>query len=507
MNDDETVTSSPDIEEAEVGGEQEENFAAMLRESSMGQRLHPGQKVRARVVSVSGDLVYIDIGGKSEGAVDVAEFMDEKGATGVREGDEIEAFFVTVENGLMKLTTLVGGYSAVTLNSIRDAFDAGIAVNGEVKREIRGGFEVSVGGVRCFCPFSQIDLRGGREEGAYPGGTFPFKVLEFEEEGKKIVLSRRALLEEERRAKVGKLRETLAVGMDVTGEVRAIQNFGAFVDLGGVDGLIPASEISWDRSVNLRDVLTVGQTITSKIISLDWDNNRLTLSLKATLPDPWMAAAEKYAPDSRVSGLIVRLAPFGAFVKLEPGIEGLIHISNLGAGRRIKHPREVVEEGQWAEVYVLSVDRQNRKMSLSMQPKAEPAKIVLPAVGEVLDGTVEKVMPYGIFLKINSGLTGLIPNTEMGTPSGADHRRMFPPGTGMQVAVIDVDTAAGKVRLSRRAVIEKAAQDEFQEYRESVKNSVGSSGRLGSLGDILRAKLEEKKRTGNPKGTEQDYLA
>lgn len=496
MNNEKTENSRTDAGGVKVKEEQEENFGAMLDRSSMGERLYPGQKVRAKVVSISGDLVYIDLGGKSEGAVDLAEFIDDKGVTSVREGDEITAFFVTVHDGSMKLTTLVGGYSAVTLNSIRDAYEAEIPVNGEVKREIKGGFEVSVGGVRCFCPFSQIDLKGGREGGVYLGRTFPFKVLEYGEEGKTIVLSRRALLEQEKQAKVGKLRESLAVGMEVTAEVKSILKFGAFVDLGGIDGLIPVSEISWDRSVNPGDVLSMGQNITAKIISLDWEKNRLTLSLKAMQPDPWVTAAEKYPVDSRVSGSIVRLSPFGAFVRLEPGIEGLIHISNLGAGRRINHPKEVVDSGQLVEVYVLSVDQQNRKISLSMQPKVEPVKIVLPAVGEVLDGTVEKVMPYGIFLKINDGITGLIPNQEMGTPSGTDHRRMFPPGTEMRVAVIDVDTENNKVRLSRKAMIEKAAQDEFEQYRESAKKPTGSSGSFGSLGDILRAKLAEKKERG-----------
>jgi small subunit ribosomal protein S1 len=496
MSDENTEKNSPDTDGTEVKGEQEENFASMLERSSVSERLYPGQKVRAKVVSVSGDLVYIDLGGKSEGAVDLAEFIDKAGVTSVREGDEIEAFFVTVQDGLMKLTTLVGGYSAVTLNSIMDAYEAGIPVNGEVRREIKGGFEVSVGGVRCFCPFSHIDLKGGREGGVYLGLTFPFKVLEYGDEGKTIVLSRRVLLEQEKQAKVEKLRESLAVGMDVTAEVKSIQKFGAFVDLGGIDGLVPVSEISWDRSVNPGDVLSVGQNITAKIISLDWGNNRLTLSMKALQPDPWASAAEKYPAGSRVSGSIVRLSPFGAFVRLEPGIDGLIHISNLGAGRRINHPREVVQAGQWVEVYVLSVDQENRKISLSMQPKVEPAEIVLPAVGEILDGTVERVMPYGIFLKLNNGITGLIPNQEMGTPSGTDHRGMFPPGTEMQVAVIDVDTSNNRVRLSRKAIIEKAAQDEFNQYKESAKNSAESRGSFGSLGDVLRAKLEEKKNQG-----------
>ena len=496
MSDENIEDNSPDTGNAEVKGVQAENFAAMLDKSSMGERLHPGQKVRAKVVSVSRDFVYIDLGGKSEGALDLAEFIDKDGVANVRAGDEVEAFFVTVQDGLMKLTTLARGYSAASLNSVMDAYEAGVPVNGEVKREIKGGFEISVGGVRCFCPFSQIDLKGERKIGAYIGRTFLFKVLEYGEEGKKIVLSRMVLLEQEKQAKVEKLKESLAVGMDVTAEVKSIQKFGAFVDLGGIDGLIPVSEISWDRSVNPGDALSLGQDITARIISIDWVNNRLALSLKAMQPDPWASAAEKYAIDSRVSGSVVRLSPFGTFVRLEPGIEGLIHISNLGAGRRINHPKEIVEAGQWVEVYVLSVDQQNRRISLSMRPKVEPSTIVLPTVGEILDGTVEKVMPYGIFLKMNNGITGLIPNAEMGTPSGTDHRRMFPPGAVMQVAVIDVDTANSKVRLSRKAVQEKTAQAEFNQYKESVKNSAESSGSLGSLGDILKAKLEEKKNQG-----------
>ena len=493
MLDENIENNPPDTENTDLKGEQEENFAAMLDQYCMGKRLYPGQKVRAKVVSVSGDRVYINLGGKSEGAVDLTEFIDKEGVAGVREGDEIEAFFVTVEDGLMKLTTLTGGYSTLTLNSISDAYEAGAPVNGYVKQEIKGGFEVSVGGVRCFCPFSQIDMKGQHEGDGYLSRTFPFKILEYGEDGKKIVLSRRALLEQEKEAKVGKLKESLAVGMEVTVEVKSIRNFGVFVDIGGVDGLVPVSEISWDRSVNPVDILSLGQNITAKIISLDWDNNRLALSLKAMQPDPWVLAEEKYPVDCRVSGSIVRLTPFGAFVRLEPGIEGLVHISNLGAGRRINHPKEVVETRQLVEVYVLSIDRQNRKISLSMQPKIEPVKIILPSVGEILDGTVEKVMPSGILVKINNGATGLIPNTEMGTPSGTDHKRMFPPGTEMQVAVIDVDAANNRVRLSRKNVLEKAAQDELDQYRESVINSAESLGGLGSLGDLLKARLEDKK--------------
>jgi len=477
--------------------DQGESFAKLLEKNgTQSARLAPGQKVKARVVSISGDLVYIDIGGKSEGVIDLEEFREKDGSVRIEEGEEVEAFFLSVQNGIRKLTTLVNGYSAVELTSIQSAYEAGLPVNGEVKREVKGGFEVLVGGVRCFCPHSQIDMKGGREGGIYLGQTFPFKVLEYEEEGRNIILSRRVLIEKEKQASIDRLKESLKVGAEILGRVSSLQKFGAFVDVGGMEGLVPMSEISWTRVEKLEDMLALGQEVTVKIISLDWDNNRLTLSMKALQPDPWSLAAEKYPVDGRVNGTIVRLAPFGAFVSLEPGIDGLVHISNLGAGRRINHPREVVEVGQRVEVYILSVDAENRKISLSMQPKVEPKKIVLPEVGELIEGVVDRVMPYGIFLKMSGGLNGLIPNTEMGTPAGTDHKHMFPSGTEMQVVVVEVDAASNKVRLSRKAVMEKAAKEEYDQYRTSVTQAEGQSAGLGSLGDILKAKLQEKNLNG-----------
>jgi len=477
--------------------DQGESFAKLLEKNgTQSARLAPGQKVKARVVSISGDLVYIDIGGKSEGVIDLEEFREKDGSVRIEEGEEVEAFFLSVQNGIRKLTTLVNGYSAVELTSIQSAYEAGLPVNGEVKREVKGGFEVLVGGVRCFCPHSQIDMKGGREGGIYLGQTFPFKVLEYEEEGRNIILSRRVLIEKEKQASIDRLKESLKVGAEILGRVSSLQKFGAFVDVGGMEGLVPMSEISWTRVEKLEDMLALGQEVTVKIISLDWDNNRLTLSMKALQPDPWSLVAEKYPVDGRVNGTIVRLAPFGAFVSLEPGIDGLVHISNLGAGRRINHPREVVEVGQRVEVYILSVDAENRKISLSMQPKVEPKKIVLPEVGELIEGVVDRVMPYGIFLKMSSGLNGLIPNTEMGTPAGTDHKHMFPSGTEMQVVVVEVDAASNKVRLSRKAVMEKAAKEEYDQYRTSVTQAEGQSAGLGSLGDILKAKLQEKNLNG-----------
>ena len=480
----------------EVAAEVKEDFAELLAQSkSLQERLGPGQKVRAKVVSISGDLVYIDLGGKSEGVIDAHEFASEDGTLSVHAGDEIEAFYINVKDGARRLTTRVNGYSAATLSAVRDAFEAGVPVNGIVKREVKGGFEVSVGGVRCFCPFSQIDLKGGREGGVFLGQSFPFKVLEYEENGKNVILSRRALLEEERRAKIDRLKEELSVGMTVKATVRSIQKFGTFVDLGGADGLVPASEISWDRSKRPEDIFSVGQEVTVKIIALDWGGNRLTLSLKALETDPWEGVKEKYLVDARVSGIIMRLAPFGAFVMLEPGVEGLIHISNLGAGRRINHPKEVVEMGQTVEAYVLGVDAEKRKISLSLQPKPKPQVIVLPAVGELVEGVVDKVMPFGIFVKMSSGLSGLIPSSEVGSDAGSDLKRAFPTGAKVSAIVSEVDQGSNKIRLSRRAVTDNEAREEYSQYVDTVKQTESSSG-LGSLGEILKAKIEEKRKAG-----------
>lgn len=475
--------------------EHEESFAEMLEKSlSVTDRIEPGHKVRARVISISGDLVYIDLGGKSDGVIGLNEFIKEDGTCSVREGDEITAFFVSMQDGLRKLTTLVKGYSTASLSAVKAAFDAGIPINGDVKSEVKGGFEVSAGGVRCFCPFSQMDSRRISGTGDYLGKTFPFKVLEYREDGKGIVLSRRVLLEEERKTMLEGLKASLKVGMEVKGRVRSILNFGAFVDLGGMDGLIPASEMSWSRTEKISDLLSPGQEVTAKIISIDWDENRLALSMKAMQQDPWNAVPDKYPVGAQVKGVIVRLVPFGAFVCLEPGIDGLVHISNLGAGRRINHPKEVVQVGQLVEAYVLSVEPENRKLSLSMQPKAEPKNIEYPDAGELIDGIVEKIMPFGVFIKINEGVTGLVPNSEMGTPYGTDHNRMFPVGTAMQVVVLDVDKDAGRVTLSRKEVMSKEEQDEVRSYLESVKKTETSSGGMGALGEKLKAVMEKGKK-------------
>lgn len=470
----------------------EESFAALLEGNGFfPERLVPGQRIKSKVVSISGGTVYVDLGGKSEGVIDLSEFMDDGGSCCIREGDEVEAFFMSVRDGVRKLTTLMHGHPLFKLEALRNAHLSGTPVNGLVKSGVKGGYEVSLDGINGFCPFSQIDIRSKNSDAAdYIGQTLQFKVLEFKGEGRNIVVSRRVLLENERAERIERLRETLKTGMDVTAPVRSVHKFGAFVDLGGIDGMIPVSEMSWDRINKPQDILSPGMEISARLISLDWEGSRITLSIKAMHPDPWQSAAEKYAEGSRVSGKIVRMAPFGVFVNLEPGIDGLIHISNLGAGRRINHPKEVVATGQQVEAYILEVDPQSRKISLSMQPRPEPKKTVYPAEGELIEGNAEKVMPFGIFVKMDNGLTGLVPNSETGIPAGTDLGRMFPAGTPVKAVVLEVDPARSRVSLSISKVKDREEREDFKRYRDSIEK--GSSDGLSRLGELLKAKMQEK---------------
>ncbi len=495
MQEDNSEMNCQDQMDTDEKVEEEENFALLFEKNSkIPGRLDPGQKVVAKVVSISGDFVYVDMDGKSEGAIDLKEFKNENGDYSICIGDEIEAFFASFQNGVKRLTTIKHGLSILGLRGIQDAYEANLPVNGKVSGELKGGFGVYVGKVRCFCPFSQMDLRGSREKDAYIGQTFPFKIIEYGEDGRNIILSRRVLLEEERQLELDKFKETLEVGMEISGTVRSIQKFGAFVDLGGVDGLIPLSEIEWGRTENAEDVLSVNQEVTVKIISIDWEKNRLTLSLKATKSDPFLSAADKYPVDTVVRGTIVRLTPFGAFVNLEPGVDGLIHISRLGAGRRIKHPREVVEEGQVVDAYVYDVDPNNKRISLSIEPRMKNELPEMPQISDIMDGVVEKVLTSGLIIRLNNGATGFIPNSEMGTPRGTNHNKMFPVGTSVQVIVKEVDVSRNRITLSRSGVSEKLEQEELSKYRNKVVNDEKTDIRLGSLGELLKAAMEKQEK-------------
>ncbi len=350
------------------------SFAELFQESESKpiRRLKPGQKITATIAGISGESIFLDTGGKSEGILDASELQDNNEENAAAVGDKLEVYFLKAKNGAQLFTISIG--SGKNTEHLEEACRSGIPVEGLVKEEIKGGFEITLGGsIRAFCPYSQMGLRRVEDAAAeYIEKRMNFLITRFEENGRNIVVSARALLEAEREKLRDALKETLEEGQTINGVITSIREFGAFVDIGGVDGLVPISEIGWSRVENISDYYAVDQKVNVVIKKLDWDNNRISLSIKETLEDPWEQAVTKLSDGNIITGTVVRLAQFGAFVTLEPGVDGLIHISKLGKGRRINHPREVLEEGQEIEVKVESIDTVEKRISLAPSDYVSP---------------------------------------------------------------------------------------------------------------------------------------
>ena len=359
------------VEEMETGEEIEESedFAAMFEASQKDSgHLTPGSKVEATVLKIAKEWVFLDTGRKGEGVLDIKELMDAEGNLSVKVGDKVSAWFISSRNNEMRFTTKLGGGASASAGNaqLEEAYAAGIPVDGVVEKEVKGGFEVKVAGSRAFCPFSQMGLRRVDDSAALIGKHMSFRISEYAENGRNIVLSHRALLEEELQEKKDALKETLKVGDKVHGTVTSLRDFGAFVSIGCVEGLLPISEVAYARVNDVSELLSVGQELDLVVKGIDWEKDRISFSLKDTLADPWEEASRAFPEGSYQHGKVARLTPFGAFVTLASGVDGLIHISKLGAGKRIAHPKEVLTEGQDVEVKVEGVDRESRRISLSL---------------------------------------------------------------------------------------------------------------------------------------------
>jgi small subunit ribosomal protein S1 len=351
------------------------SFEELLKESTTLKTgwLEPGQRMEARIVDITTDWIFLDLGAKSEGYLDKKELLDEEGNCTVEIGDTITAYFLFSRHNEMLFTTRITS-SEAGRNFLEHAWRGEIPVDGLVEKEIKGGFQIKIAGdTQAFCPFSLMGLRRVEDTSEYLGQRLSFLIAEYSEEGRNIILSRRAILEAELRAKIDALKEELKEGMKITGTVASIQKFGAFLDIGGIQGLLPISEIGWGRVDDVKDVLSIGQELEVMILKLDWENDRISFSIKAMLPDPWEKVEAKYPAGSSHIGKVARLAKFGAFVTLEGGIDGLIHISKLGAGKRINHPGEVLEQGQSLEVTVESVDLEKKRLSLKLAQEEKGA--------------------------------------------------------------------------------------------------------------------------------------
>lgn len=342
----------------------EGSFAKLFEDSySEMKSMEPGQLIETEIFSISGDCIFLQLNGKSEGLLDKAEMTDKDGNLTVKEGDRIKVFFLSSQNGEMHFTTRISGDKAGKA-VLENAFENGIPVEGIASKEIKGGFEIKIGDTRAFCPYSQMGQKRTENPELYIGKHLTFKILEYSENGRNILVSNRAILEEDHKEQVEILKKTLQENMVIKGKIKSVQDFGAFVDINGVQALLPVSEISRSRVDDINKSLSPGQEIEASIIKLDWKNERITLSMKALLSDPWDEAHKKYKSGTKHTGEVVRITNFGAFVSLEPGLDGLIHISDLKTHTRDNNPGDILKKGQNLTVQINSIDTLKKRISL-----------------------------------------------------------------------------------------------------------------------------------------------
>src|SRR3954468_4907835 len=351
-------------------GDQNEDFAAMLAETERGapkakKRPRVGDQVTGKVISVGKDAVFVDVGGKAEGVLERAQVTDPEGKLLVKIGDTVEARVVADAGGALTLRVKLGR-GPEARGELQQAQELGIPVEGVVTEVVKGGVSVDVAGIRGFCPASQLDVRFIDDLSIYIGQRLTFRITRYEP--RNLVLSRRALLEEDNARRAVETRKKLEPGAVLRGKVVGFKPFGAFIDLGGIEGMLHVSELGHSRVAKPEDVLTMGQDVEVQVLKLEpgEKGQRISLSLKSLATDPWKETAAQFTVGQRMKGKVTRLLAFGAFVEIAPGVEGLVHISELGAARRINHPKEVVSEGQEVEATVLAIDHEKRRLSLSL---------------------------------------------------------------------------------------------------------------------------------------------
>ncbi|MEW6268390.1 MAG: S1 RNA-binding domain-containing protein [Thermodesulfobacteriota bacterium] len=479
-------------EQKQDGGEEAggPSFAELLDGHAPPQAFEVGQTVSGVVIQIGAEDVFLDLGGKGEGHIARAELVDDTGALTVAVGDTVEATVVDVARELRVSRRLLAGAHAREM--LRSAAEGGIPVQGKVAGVVKGGFEVTVAGLRAFCPLSQMDLRRVEDQAAYLNQVYDFRVVELSEDGRRIVLSRRRLLEEEARRQAEETRSRIVPGAVLTGHVSTLTAFGAFVDLGGVTGLVHVSEISHQRIERPAEVLQPGQQVTVKVLKVDPQTGKVALSMKELEGDPWADVRARLRPRQVVEGRLARVAEFGAFVELLPGVDGLVHVSELPHGA-LGALREAAKQRAVVSVVVLEIDEGKRRIALALAPSGIAAGDVLEAtsttVGSVVTGKVESVQPFGVTLRLGPGQTGVIPNSEMGTPRGTDHGKEFPPGTEIAAEVISVDKGGRRIRLSRQRALAREERAEVERHTRTAQRAS-----LSTFGDLLAKAQRERRR-------------
>ncbi|HWO89143.1 MAG TPA: 30S ribosomal protein S1 [Gemmatimonadales bacterium] len=437
----------PDLYEESYTPEQYEQMMAMY-EGTL-QHIEEGEIVKSKVLRVTENAVILDVGFKSEGAVPIEEFKDAKS---LKEGDEVEVFLEHLEDndGAVVLSKKKADFMRVW-ERIRVAHESDEPVEGTLVKKIKGGVVVDLMGVDAFLPGSQIALRRVPNIDELLGQSFQFKIIKLNKRRRNIVVSRRVILEADRATKREKLMKELEAGQIRKGVVKNITDFGAFIDLGGVDGLLHITDMSYGRVSHPSEMVKLGQEIEVKILDIDWQRERISLGLKQLQAYPWQNVAAKYPVGTRVQGKVVSITNYGAFIELEPGIEGLVHISEMSWTRNVRHPSKLVSIGETIEAVVLKVDESEEKISLGMKQTEQDPWMVLPLkypVGTRLSGKVRNLTSFGAFVEIEPGIDGLIHISDMSWTKRVQHpSEIVKKGDTVDVVILNIDADNKRISL------------------------------------------------------------
>jgi small subunit ribosomal protein S1 len=476
-------TKAMNAEELEMFDEEEmdeefgeESFRELFENSPQGN-LAVGDVVEGTVIQVNPDSVVVDVGYKSEGVIPLSEFSVDGQPADIKVNDKIDVLFERAENdsGLIGLSKEKADRQKVWNSLEEDA-----VVEGKIVSRIKGGLSVDIG-VNAFLPGSQVDLRPVRNLDKLIGETFEFKIIKLNKRRGNIVLSRRVLLENERESQRADTLKTLEEGQIVEGVVKNLTDYGAFIDLGGIDGLLHITDMSWGRVTHPSDILAVGDAINVKVLKFDREKERVSLGLKQTAPDPWLSVADKYPAGAKVSGKVVSLTDYGAFVELEEGVEGLIHVSEMSWTKRIKHPNKILSIGDEVEIVVLAMDTENRRISLGLkQVEPNPWEEIgekIP-VGTVIEGQVKNITDFGIFVGVDEGIDGLVHISDLSWTKRIKHpSELYKKGDTVKAVVLNIDTENERFSLG----VKQLTQDPWQVIPEQYAPGTIIRGKVTSV--------------------------
>lgn len=460
----------------------EESFAALFEESLKRQEMRQGEVITAEVIRVDHNYVVVNAGLKSESYVPVEEFYNDRGELEVQEGDFVSVAIDSLEDGFGE--TRLSRDRAKRLAAwvqLELALESGDLVSGTVTGKVKGGLTVMTNGIRAFLPGSLIDTRPVKDTTPYEGKTLEFKVIKLDRRRNNVVLSRRAVIELSQGEERAKLLETLSEGAIVQGVVKNITDYGAFVDLGGVDGLLHITDMAWRRVRHPTEVLQVGQEITAKVLKFDQEKNRVSLGIKQLGEDPWVGIARRYPQNTRMFGKVTNITDYGAFVEIEPGIEGLVHVSEMDWTNKNVNPGKVVSLGDEVEVMVLEIDEDRRRISLGMkQTHANPWQEFSEnhRRNDKVKGSIKSITDFGVFIGLPGGIDGLVHLSDLSwNKSGEEAVRDFKKGDEVEAVVLAIDVERERISLG----IKQLEGDPFTNFASTHDKGAVVSGTVTSV--------------------------